>query len=127
MRNKQPHVLDRVTVFPQQRAAEFVRFSDGELEYLRSFLLHIVQAPRDGIPASRQPPPGILRKRAPDPSSSLRWPINPSSPGSALSIRNAPAPSPNRMQVARSVGSVMRDIVSAPITSILWCAPQLTR
>jgi len=37
----------------------------------------------------------------------------------------APAPSPHRMQLPRSFQSVMRDSVSAPITSTCLAAPVL--
>ena len=65
----------------------------------------------------RLPPAGISSRPAALPSHPRSHASRPGpSSGDALSTMAA-APSPKRMQVPRSVGSVTRDSVSAPITS----------
>lgn len=68
------------------------------------------------------PPAGTDKRSPPEPSERKTDEITP--PGSSLACNTkAPAPSPNRIHVSRSVQSRNLDRVSAPITKAVLIAP----
>ncbi len=70
----------------------------------------------------RLPPAGNESRSPPEPSERITDEISPPGSSPACST-NAPAPSPNKMQVFRSCQLTKRDSVSAPITTAFWIDP----
>ena len=74
----------------------------------------------------RVPPPGVYRMGQREPSV-CRWVESMPRFGSWVGTRTmAPAPSPKRMQVFRSLQSVMLVRISAPTTSATRATPEAT-